>query len=180
MLKLADALAIYDCILEVEPHIVEAHVGKGICLQSQNRPRQAFECFANALRLDARNACALTYCGILYKEEGHLLEAAEVSATSPCQFNAESTSVITTSIEKANIKCAIVRVMLSPCSLSVKVSLLLLMFILMVECVPDWSPRYTDTCNDHGVCLIHSGVPQGLNGRSILQGSIRESCDCAH
>jgi predicted O-linked N-acetylglucosamine transferase (SPINDLY family) len=29
------------------------------------------------LRLDARNACALTYCGILYKEEGHLLEAAE-------------------------------------------------------------------------------------------------------
>jgi len=81
MLKTADALALYDSILEVEPQNVEAHVGKGICLQSKNLPRQAFESFANALRLDAQNACALTHCGILYKEEGHLLEAAEVGAT---------------------------------------------------------------------------------------------------
>lgn len=78
MLKTADALALYDSILEVEPQNVEAHVGKGICLQSKNLSRQAFESFANALRLDAQNACALTHCGILYKEEGHLLEAAEV------------------------------------------------------------------------------------------------------
>lgn len=75
--KISDALALYDSILGVEPQNVEAHVGKGICLQSQSLPRQAFESFANALRLDAQNACALTHCGILYKEEGHLLEASE-------------------------------------------------------------------------------------------------------
>lgn len=80
MLKTADALVLYESILEAEPQNVEAHVGKGICLQSKNLPRQAFESFANALRLDAQNACALTHCGILYKEEGHLLEAAEVGA----------------------------------------------------------------------------------------------------
>ena len=75
---LADALVLYESILEMEPRDVDAHVGKGICLQSQGLSRQAFESFADALRLDAQNACALTHCGILYKEEGHLLEAAEV------------------------------------------------------------------------------------------------------
>lgn len=80
--KFADALVLYNSILEKEPQNVEAHVGKGICLQSQNCPREAFESFANALQLDSQNACALTHCGVLYKEEGALLEAAEVMSLS--------------------------------------------------------------------------------------------------
>ncbi|KAG6549294.1 hypothetical protein Mapa_009280 [Marchantia paleacea] len=75
--KFADALALYESILEAEPRNVDAHVGRGICLQMQSHSRQAFDSFADALRLDQQNACALTHCGILYKEEGHLLEAAE-------------------------------------------------------------------------------------------------------
>ncbi|BBN09875.1 protein O-GlcNAc transferase [Marchantia polymorpha subsp. ruderalis] len=75
--KFADALALYDSVLEAEPRNVDAHVGRGICLQMQGHSRQAFDSFADALRLDQQNACALTHCGILYKEEGHLLEAAE-------------------------------------------------------------------------------------------------------
>ncbi|KAL3695350.1 hypothetical protein R1sor_009426 [Riccia sorocarpa] len=75
--KFGDALALYVSVLEAEPGNVEAHVGRGICLQMQSHSRQAFDSFAEALRLDPENACALTHCGILYKEEGHLLEAAE-------------------------------------------------------------------------------------------------------
>ncbi|KAK4582753.1 hypothetical protein RGQ29_025789 [Quercus rubra] len=52
-------------------------IGKGICLQMQNMTKLAFESFAEAIRLEPENACALTYCGILYKEEGCLVEAAE-------------------------------------------------------------------------------------------------------
>ena len=44
----------------------------------QNMGRLAFESFAEAIRLDPQNACALTHCGILYKDEGRLVEAAEV------------------------------------------------------------------------------------------------------
>ncbi|KAJ6425597.1 hypothetical protein OIU84_026216 [Salix udensis] len=39
--------------------------------------RLAFDSFAEAIKLDPQNACALTHCGILYKDEGCLLEAAE-------------------------------------------------------------------------------------------------------
>ncbi|KAI5075497.1 hypothetical protein GOP47_0009573 [Adiantum capillus-veneris] len=76
--KFSDALTLYESILEVDPRSVEARVGKGICLQMQGFSRQAFESFSGALTLDPKNACALTHCGILYREEGHLLEAAEV------------------------------------------------------------------------------------------------------
>nr|GEX43977.1 hypothetical protein [Tanacetum cinerariifolium] len=31
-----------------------------------------------AVKLDPQNACALTHCGILYKDEGRLVESAEV------------------------------------------------------------------------------------------------------
>lgn len=75
--KFTDALNLYESILEVDPRSVEARVGKGICLQMQGFSRQAFESFSDALTLDSKNACALTHCGILYREEGHLLEAAE-------------------------------------------------------------------------------------------------------
>lgn len=75
--KFADALGLYETVLETEPTNVEAHIGKGICLQMQSAIPKAFECFAEAIALDPQNACALTHCGVLYKDEGHLLEAAE-------------------------------------------------------------------------------------------------------
>ncbi|XP_077235700.1 tetratricopeptide repeat (TPR)-like superfamily protein [Tasmannia lanceolata] len=75
--KFVDALAMYESVLEKDAGNVEAHIGKGISLQMQNLTRQAFESFTEAIRLDTQNACALTHCGILYKDEGHLLEAAE-------------------------------------------------------------------------------------------------------
>lgn len=75
--KFVDALAIYESVLEKDSGDVEAHIGKGICLQMQNMTSLAFESFAEAIKLDPQNACALTHCGILYKDENHLLEAAE-------------------------------------------------------------------------------------------------------
>ncbi|KAJ6756083.1 UDP-N-ACETYLGLUCOSAMINE--PEPTIDE N-ACETYLGLUCOSAMINYLTRANSFERASE SPINDLY-RELATED [Salix purpurea] len=75
--KFADALALYESVLEKDSGIVEAYIGKGICLQMQNMGRLAFDSFAEAIKLDPQNACALTHCGILYKDEGRLLEAAE-------------------------------------------------------------------------------------------------------
>ncbi|KAE8726658.1 putative UDP-N-acetylglucosamine--peptide N-acetylglucosaminyltransferase SPINDLY [Hibiscus syriacus] len=74
--KFVDALAIYSSVLEKENGCVEAHIGKGICLQMQNMGRPAFESFAEAIKLDPQNACALTHCGILYKDEGRLADAA--------------------------------------------------------------------------------------------------------
>ena len=76
--KFADALALYETMLEKDCKNVEAHIGKGICLQTQNKGNLAFDCFSEAIRLDPHNACALTHCGILHKEEGRLVEAAEV------------------------------------------------------------------------------------------------------
>uniref|UniRef100_A0A0C9RQE7 Probable UDP-N-acetylglucosamine--peptide N-acetylglucosaminyltransferase SPINDLY n=1 Tax=Wollemia nobilis TaxID=56998 RepID=A0A0C9RQE7_9CONI len=75
--KFVDALALYETVLETEPGNVEAHIGKGICLQMQGMIQQAFRSFADASGLDPQNACALTHCGILFKDEGHLLQAAE-------------------------------------------------------------------------------------------------------
>ncbi|KAL0817265.1 hypothetical protein Bca101_073709 [Brassica carinata] len=75
--KFADALALYETMLEKDCKNVEAHIGKGICLQTQNKGNLAFDCFSEAIRLDPHNACALTHCGILHKEEGRLVEAAE-------------------------------------------------------------------------------------------------------
>lgn len=76
--KFVDALALYENVLEKDAGNVEAHIGKGICLQMQNMGRLAFDSFAEAIRLDPQNACALTHCGILYKDEGRLVDAAEV------------------------------------------------------------------------------------------------------
>lgn len=76
--KFVEALVIYESILEKDKTNVEAHIGKGICLQMQNMGRLSFESFSEAVRLDPQNACALTHCGILYKDEGRLVEAAEV------------------------------------------------------------------------------------------------------
>ncbi|RDY11381.1 putative UDP-N-acetylglucosamine--peptide N-acetylglucosaminyltransferase SPINDLY, partial [Mucuna pruriens] len=75
--KFVDALAIYERVLENNSANVEALIGKGICLQMQNKGRLAFESFSEAIKLDPQNACALTHCGILHKDEGHLVEAAE-------------------------------------------------------------------------------------------------------
>ncbi|KAL3532122.1 hypothetical protein ACH5RR_005643 [Cinchona calisaya] len=75
--KFVDALGIYESVLEKDSENVEAHIGKGICLQMQNMGRLAFESFTEAIRLDPQNSCALTHCGILYKEESRLVEAAE-------------------------------------------------------------------------------------------------------
>ncbi|TYJ12540.1 hypothetical protein E1A91_A11G359000v1 [Gossypium mustelinum] len=75
--KFADALAIYNDVLEKDDGYIEAHIGKGICLQMQNMGRPAFESFSEAIKLDPQNACALTHCGILYKDEGRLVDAAE-------------------------------------------------------------------------------------------------------
>lgn len=76
--KFVDALALYENVLERDAGNVEAHIGKGICLQMQNMGRLAFDSFAEVIRLDPQNACALTHCGILYKDEGRLVDAAEV------------------------------------------------------------------------------------------------------
>ncbi|CAK7341893.1 unnamed protein product [Dovyalis caffra] len=75
--KFADALALYESVLENDNGNVEAYIGKGICLQMQNMGKLAFDSFAEAIKLDPENVCALTHCGILYKDEGRLLEAAE-------------------------------------------------------------------------------------------------------
>ncbi|KAL7096559.1 hypothetical protein ACP275_10G086600 [Erythranthe tilingii] len=76
--KFVDAFAVYEKVLEEDGENVEAYIGKGICLQMQNLGRLAYESFAEAVRLDPQNACALTHCGILYKDEGRLVEAAEM------------------------------------------------------------------------------------------------------
>ncbi|CAM8888721.1 unnamed protein product [Rhodiola kirilowii] len=75
--KFAEALVLYESVLEKDRKNVEAHIGKGICLQMQTMGKVAFESFAEAIRLDPQNACALTHCGILYKDEGRLVEAAD-------------------------------------------------------------------------------------------------------
>ncbi|XP_021858332.1 probable UDP-N-acetylglucosamine--peptide N-acetylglucosaminyltransferase SPINDLY [Spinacia oleracea] len=75
--KFAEALTIYEGILEKDKENVEAFIGKGICLQMQNMGRLAFESFSEAITLDPQNACALTHCGILYKDDGRLVDAAE-------------------------------------------------------------------------------------------------------
>ena len=76
--KFADAIQLYNIVLEKEGANVEALIGKGICLQAQNLPRQAIECFTEAVKIEPENARALTHCGMIYKDEGHLVEAAEV------------------------------------------------------------------------------------------------------
>ena len=89
--KFVDALALYEKVLEKDAGNVEAHIGKGICLQMQNMGRLAFDSFAEAIRLDPQNACALTHCGILYKDEGRLVDAAEVCEEwRICFFSANS------------------------------------------------------------------------------------------
>ncbi|CAI9097680.1 OLC1v1034149C1 [Oldenlandia corymbosa var. corymbosa] len=75
--KFVDALDIYESLLETDSGNVEAHIGKGICLQMQNMGRAALDSFAEAIKLDPHNPCVLTHCGIIYKEEGRLMEAAE-------------------------------------------------------------------------------------------------------
>ncbi|KAL6133672.1 hypothetical protein ACLB2K_065906 [Fragaria x ananassa] len=75
--KFSDALSLYETVLEKDAGNVEAHIGKGICLQMKNMGRVAFDSFMEAIKLDPENACALTHCGILYKDEGRLREAAE-------------------------------------------------------------------------------------------------------
>ncbi|XP_074581727.1 putative UDP-N-acetylglucosamine--peptide N-acetylglucosaminyltransferase SPINDLY [Curcuma longa] len=75
--KFADAQLLYESILEKDKTNLEALIGKGICLQMQNQLRQAFGCITEAIKLDPFNACALTHCGVIYKDEGHLSEAAE-------------------------------------------------------------------------------------------------------
>nr|CAX46402.1 putative SPINDLY protein [Rosa lucieae] len=75
--KFSDALSLYETVLDKDARNVEAHIGKGICLQMKNMGRLAFDSFTEAIKLDSENACALTHCGILYKDEGRLREAAE-------------------------------------------------------------------------------------------------------
>ncbi|PWZ58823.1 putative UDP-N-acetylglucosamine--peptide N-acetylglucosaminyltransferase SPINDLY [Zea mays] len=75
--KFADAINLYTIVLEKDGTNVEALIGKGICLQAQNLPRQAIECFTEAVKIEPGNASALTHCGMIYKDEGHLVEAAE-------------------------------------------------------------------------------------------------------
>ncbi|GKB70704.1 probable UDP-N-acetylglucosamine--peptide N-acetylglucosaminyltransferase SPINDLY isoform X1, partial [Tanacetum coccineum] len=76
--KFVESLCIYESVLEKDNRNVDAHIGKGIFLKMQNMGRQAFESFSEAVKLDPQNACALTHCGILYKDEGRLVESAEI------------------------------------------------------------------------------------------------------
>ncbi|RXH81461.1 hypothetical protein DVH24_034882 [Malus domestica] len=47
--KFSDALSLYETLLEKDPGNVEAHIGKGICLQMKNMGRLAFDSFAEAI-----------------------------------------------------------------------------------------------------------------------------------
>ncbi|CAA6667600.1 unnamed protein product [Spirodela intermedia] len=90
--KFVDALVLYETVIAKDNTNVEAYIGKGICLQMQNSSRQAFE-----------NACALTHLGVLYKDEGHLGEAAEsyqkaLKADPSYKPAAESLAVVLTDI----------------------------------------------------------------------------------
>jgi tetratricopeptide (TPR) repeat protein len=76
--KFADALHLYSTVLDKDGANVDALIGKGICLQAQSLLKQALECFTEAVKVDPGNACALTHCGMIYKDEGNLVEAAEV------------------------------------------------------------------------------------------------------
>ncbi|XP_022888525.1 probable UDP-N-acetylglucosamine--peptide N-acetylglucosaminyltransferase SPINDLY isoform X1 [Olea europaea var. sylvestris] len=76
--KFMDALAVYESVLEENSENVDAYIGKGICLQMQHLKRLACDSFSEAIRLEPQNAGALTHCGILYKDEGQLVEAAEM------------------------------------------------------------------------------------------------------
>ncbi|XP_059646637.1 probable UDP-N-acetylglucosamine--peptide N-acetylglucosaminyltransferase SPINDLY [Cornus florida] len=101
--KFVDAVALYENILEKDSGNVEAHIGKGICLQMQNMGRLAFESFAEAIKLDPQNACALTHCGIFYKDEGRLVEAAEsyqkaLKADNSYKPAAESLAIVLTDL----------------------------------------------------------------------------------
>ncbi|KAI4364057.1 hypothetical protein MLD38_020199 [Melastoma candidum] len=101
--KFVDALRLYESILEEDKANVNAYIGKGICLQMQNMGRLAFDSFAEAIKLDPQNACALTHCGILYKDEGRLLEAAEsyqkaLRADPSYKQAAESLAIVLTDI----------------------------------------------------------------------------------
>ncbi|KAJ7976159.1 Tetratricopeptide repeat (TPR)-like superfamily protein [Quillaja saponaria] len=108
--KFAEALGLYERVLETDGGNVEAYIGKGICLQMQNMGRLAFDSFSEAIRLDPQNACALTHCGLLYKEGGHLVEAAEsyqkaLKVDSSYKPAAECLAVVLTDIG-TNIKLA--------------------------------------------------------------------------
>lgn len=50
--KFVDALAIYENVLEKDFKNAEAHIGKGICLQMQNKGRLAQESFSEAIKLE--------------------------------------------------------------------------------------------------------------------------------
>lgn len=63
--KFVDALAIYENVLEKDFKNAEAHIGKGICLQMQNKGRLAQESFSEAIKLEPQNACALTLSHIV-------------------------------------------------------------------------------------------------------------------
>ncbi|KAE8733983.1 putative UDP-N-acetylglucosamine--peptide N-acetylglucosaminyltransferase SPINDLY [Hibiscus syriacus] len=101
--KFADALSLYNRVVEKDSGCVEAHIGKGICQQMQNMGRDAFESFTEAIKLDPQNACALTHCGILYKDEGRLVEAAQsyqkaLSADSSYKPAAECLAIVLTDL----------------------------------------------------------------------------------
>ncbi|GMH30131.1 hypothetical protein Nepgr_031974 [Nepenthes gracilis] len=101
--KYVEALSLYERVLEKDKENVEALIGKGVCLQTQNMGRLACECFTEAIRLDPQNACALTYCGILYKDEGRLVDAAEsyqkaLSADASYKPAAECLAIVVTDI----------------------------------------------------------------------------------
>ncbi|KAK7345311.1 hypothetical protein VNO77_15912 [Canavalia gladiata] len=108
--KFVDALTLYERVLESDSGNVDALIGKGICLQMQNMGRLAFDSFSEAIRLDPQNACALTHCGILYKDEGRLMEAAEsyqkaLQVDSSYKAAAECLAIVLTDIG-TNIKLA--------------------------------------------------------------------------
>ncbi|GAB4833345.1 hypothetical protein Ancab_031589 [Ancistrocladus abbreviatus] len=101
--KYVEALALYERVLEKDRENVEALIGKGVCLQTQNMGRLAFDCFSEAIRLEPHNACALTHCGILYKEEARLVDAAEsyqkaLSADPSYKPAAECLAIVVTDI----------------------------------------------------------------------------------
>jgi tetratricopeptide (TPR) repeat protein len=68
--RLGEALPCYEIALQLDPSLVNAHVGLGLTYAACNRPFEAAMHFQNALRLDAHCVAALVNLGTMWRRLG--------------------------------------------------------------------------------------------------------------
>ena len=73
----AQALNLFDDVLEVEPGNVNALIGKAVAYRRSGKAREALNCLDLVLSFQPNNASALLNRGALLEERGHLEEALE-------------------------------------------------------------------------------------------------------